>query len=250
MERLKGKRAIITGAAGGQGRVACRRFAEEGAKVLATDLSPDSAREVEALAPGAITYLAADVTQPDGIRAIVDRARSLFGGTVDVLYNNHGVILGKPFLETTPEEWDRVHDVDLKSVYFLSQRAAPAMPPGSSIINISSVGGLVAMENMTAYSAAKGGVAMLTRGMALDLSSRGIRVNAIAPGAIDTPMPRNFLKDLPNKEHIWAMLEERHMMKRFGQPHEVVAMAVFLASDESSFMTGSVVTVDGGWSAF
>ncbi len=250
MDRLKGKKTIITGAAGGQGRVACRRFAEEGARVLAVDLSADCAKEIEALAAGSITYLAADVTQSNGIRSIIDRATSLFGGSIDVLYNNHGVILGKPFLETTPEEWDRVHDVDLKSVYFLSQRAVPAMRPGSSIINVSSVGGLVAMENMTAYSAAKGGVAMLTKAMALDLSPRGIRVNAIAPGAIDTPMPRNFLKDLPDKERIWAMIEERHMMKRFGQPHEVVAMAVFLASDESSFMTGSVVTVDGGWSAF
>jgi 2-keto-3-deoxy-L-fuconate dehydrogenase len=242
MNRLKGKHTIITGAAGGQGRVACRMFAEEGARILASDLSPGAAKE--------ITYVAADVTKPDGIRTIIDGARNAFGGRIDVLYNNHGVILGKPFLETTPEEWDRVHDVDLKSVYFLSQRAVPAMGAGSSIINISSVGGLVAMQNMSAYSAAKGGVAMLTKGMALDLSPRKIRVNAIAPGAIDTPMPRSFLKDLPDKEGIWAAIEERHMMKRFGQPHEVVALAVFLASDESSFMTGSVVTLDGGWTAF
>jgi len=250
MERLKGKKVIITGAAGGQGRAACKRFAEEGARILATDLAPDSARDIEAIAPGAISHLAADVTKPDGIRSIVDRALTLFGESVDVLYNNHGVIVGKHFLETTLEEWDRVHDVDLKSVFFLSQRVAPHMRPGSSIINISSVGGLVAMENMSAYAAAKGGLAMLTKAMALDLSPRGIRVNAIAPGAIDTPMPREFIKDLPDKERLWALMEERHMMKRFGQPHEVVAMAVFLASDESSFMTGSVVTVDGGWTAF
>jgi len=250
MDRLKDKRVIITGAAGGQGRVACRMFAAEGAKILASDIGADVANDIESISPGAITYLTADVTTPDGIRSIVDTALKALGGRIDVLYNNHGVILGKPFLETTPEEWDRVHDVDLKSVYFLSQRAVPAMPGGSSIINISSVGGLVAMQNMSAYSAAKGGVAMLTKGMALDLSSRGIRVNAIAPGAIDTPMPHNFVKDLPDKEGIWAAIEERHMMKRFGQPHEVVALAVFLASDESSFMTGSVVTLDGGWSAF
>jgi NAD(P)-dependent dehydrogenase (short-subunit alcohol dehydrogenase family) len=250
MARLKGKKVIITGAAGGQGRVACRKFCEEGARILASDLDSEPAKEIEAIGQGSITYLAADVTKPDGIRSIVDRATSLFGGSIDVLYNNHGIILGRPFLETTPEEWDQIHTVDLKSVYFLSQRAVPAMPPGSSIFNISSVGGLLAMESMTAYSAAKGGLAMLTKGMALELNARGIRVNAIAPGAIDTPMPRNFLKDLPDKERIWSLLEERHMMKRFGQPHEVVAMAVFLASDESSFMTGTVVTVDGGWSAF
>src|SRR5262249_16612522 len=241
MNRLKGKNTIITGAAGGQGRVACRMFAEEGARIRARDLSPGVAKEIEALAPGAISYVGADVTKADGIRTIIDGALKALGGRIDVLYNNHGVILGKPFLETTPEEWDRVHNVDLKSVYFLSQRAVPAMPAGSSIINISSVGGLVAMQNMSAYSAAKGGVAMLTRGIALDLSSRKTRDTALARGAIDTPMPHNFLKDLPDKEGIWNAIEERHMMRRFGQPHEVVTMAIFLASDESSFMTGSVV---------
>ncbi len=250
MDRLKGKRAIITGAAGGQGRAACRMFAAEGARVLAADLDAGVKGEIEALAPGAITYIAADVASMDGINRIAEAARTAFGGRIDVLYNNHGVILGKPFMETTPEEWDRIHNVDLKSVYFLSQRVVPAMGQGASIINISSIGGLVALENMTAYGAAKGGLAMLTRGMALDLSPRGIRVNAICPGVIDTPMPRNFVRDLPDRERIMSALAARHMMRRLGEPHEVVALAVFLASDESSFMTGSVVTVDGGWTAF
>ncbi len=250
MDRLKGKHVVITGAAGGMGLVACRRFAEEGARIFATDLRPGAAQEVQAIAPDAITYAAADVTGQDGIRAIVDGACAALDGRIDVLYNNHGVILGKPFLETTPEDWDRVHDVDLKSVFFLSQRAVPAMPRGAAIINVSSVGGLVAMSNMTAYGAAKGGVAMLTKAMALDLTERGIRVNAIAPGAIDTPMPHDFLKDSPDKPGVWDAIAARHMMGRFGQAEEVVALAVFLASDEASFMTGSVVTVDGGFSAF
>jgi NAD(P)-dependent dehydrogenase (short-subunit alcohol dehydrogenase family) len=250
MNRLSNKTAIITGAAGGQGKVACRMFAEEGARVLASDLGPDAKREIEALAPGSISYVAADVTTAEGIVRIVDAARTEFKGRIDVLYNNHGVIVGKPFLETTPEEWDRVHNVDLKSVFFLSQRVVPAMGKGASIINISSIGGLVALENMSAYSAAKGGLAMLTRAMALDLSTRGIRVNAICPGVIDTPMPRNFVRDLPDKESILHAMAERHMMRRFGEPREVVALAIFLACDESSFMTGSVLNVDGGWTAF
>jgi NAD(P)-dependent dehydrogenase (short-subunit alcohol dehydrogenase family) len=103
---------------------------------------------------------------------------------------------------------------------------------------------------MTAYGAAKGGVAMLTKAMALDLTEHGIRVNAIAPGAIDTPMPHDFLKHSPDKQGVWDAIAARHMMGRFGQADEVVALAVFLASDEASFMTGSVVTVDGGFSAF
>lgn len=250
MKRLDGKRILITGATGGMGRVACERFAAEGARILATDLAADAGPAIEALAPGAIAYVAADVTRSEDRRALIDAAIRQFDGRIDVLYNNHGVILGKPFLETTEAEWDRVHDVDLKSVFFLSQAAVPAMPQGGSIINLSSVGGLIASPNMSAYGAAKGGLAMLTKAMALDLSMRGIRVNAIAPGAVDTPMPHSFLKDLPEKQALWAALEERHMMKRFGRPEEIVALGVFLASDEASFMTGGVVTIDGGWTAF
>ena len=249
MARLAGKNAIITGAAGGQGRVACRIFAEEGARVFATDLDPAHARDIEALAPGKITYLAADVSTPGGMTAVVDGAIKLFK-RIDVLYNNHGAILGKPFMETTPEEWDRVHNIDLKSVFFLSQRVVPAMPNGASIVNISSIGGLVALENMSAYGAAKGGLAMLTRCMALDLSPRGIRVNAICPGVVDTQMPRNFVQNLPGKDQIIKALEDRHMMKRFGRAEEVVSLGLYLASDESSFMTGSVIAADGGWTAF
>jgi NAD(P)-dependent dehydrogenase (short-subunit alcohol dehydrogenase family) len=249
MARLAGKNVIITGAAGGQGRAACRTFAAEGAQVFATDMDPASGRDLEALHPGRITYLAADLSAQDGIARVIDGAVKHFR-RIDVLYNNHGIILGKPFMETTPEEWDRIHNVDLKSVYFLAQHAVPAMPQGASIINISSIGGLVALENMSAYGAAKGGLAMLTRCMALDLSSKGIRVNAICPGVVDTQMPRNFVANLPEKDQIVKALEERHMMKRFGQPQEVVGLALYLASDESSFMTGSVIALDGGWTAF
>ena len=252
MDRLKGKRVIITGATGGMGRVACSRFAKEGARILATDLSTTAASEIEALGPGQIRYVGADVIEKKGIDAIVSSAIEWFGGSIDVLYNNHGAMLGKPFLETTPEEWDFIQNVDLKSVYFLSQRAVPAMPKGSSIINISSVGGLTAVASMSAYAAAKGGLIMLTRAMAVDLNENGIRVNAIAPGAVDTPMPQKFLNDLPPAERHAARtsMEGRHIMKRFAEPHEIVNLAVFLASDEASFMTGSVVTVDGGWTAF
>lgn len=249
MARLAGKNVVITGAAGGQGRVACRAFAEEGAHVFATDIDPSAGRDIERLLPGRITYAAGDLSTPEGIAEVIDGVVKVFN-RIDVLYNNHGIILGKPFLETTPEEWDKIHNVDLKSVYFLTQRAVAAMPNGASIINISSIGGLVALENMSAYGAAKGGLAMLTRCMALDLSSKGIRVNAICPGVVDTQMPRNFVANLPNKEEIISALHQRHMMKRFGRPDEVVSLALYLASDESSFMTGSVIAVDGGWTAF
>jgi NAD(P)-dependent dehydrogenase (short-subunit alcohol dehydrogenase family) len=249
MARLAGKNVVISGAAGGQGRVACRTFAEEGARIFATDLDPSAGPDIERLLADRITYAAADLSTPDGIAKVIEGAIKLFN-RIDVLYNNHGIILGKPFLDTTPEEWDKIHNVDLKSVYFLTQRAVAAMPAGASIINISSIGGLVALENMSAYGAAKGGLAMLTRCMALDLSSKGIRVNAICPGVVDTQMPRNFVANLPNKEEVISALHQRHMMKRFGRPDEVVSLALYLASDESSFMTGSVIALDGGWTAF
>lgn len=160
MGRLSGKNIVITGAAGGQGEVASRRFCDEGATVLGTDIDEAAGRKLEERlrADGlAFSFLAADVATGTGVTAIAEGARSTLGSRVDVLYNNHGIILGKPLLETTEEEWDRIHDVDLKSVFLLTKAIVPLMPEGSSIINVSSAGGLVALPSMTAYGAAKGG---------------------------------------------------------------------------------------------
>ena len=247
MGRLDGKIAIITGAAGGIGRAAVERFAAEGATVVACDRVED---------PGDLAlgesgfYRRADVTREGEVADLVGEAVNHFG-RIDVLYNNHGIMVGKPFLETTMEEFDHVIDGNLRSVFLLSLYVAREMSAAKrgSIVNVSSVGGIVGFPGMAAYGAAKGGVVQLTRSMATDLAPHGIRVNAICPGVIDTPMPRRYLENVEDKAAAWKAMEEMHLMKRLGQPREVVATALFLASDEASFLTGAVIPVDGGLTA-
>ncbi|MCD2194898.1 SDR family oxidoreductase [Actinomycetospora endophytica] len=250
MTRLQDKNVVITGAAGGQGAAACRAFLAEGANVLGTDLDEAAltALTKELDTDGRFTAVAADASTGTGTAQIATAARERFD-RVDALYNNHGIILGKPLLDTTEEEWDRVHDVDLKSVFLLTKQIAPLMQShGGSIINVSSVGGLVAFGNMAAYGAAKGGLAMFSKVAAVDLAPWNIRVNAICPGVIDTQMPRNFVSGLADRDEIWRGFEQGHLTGRLGRADEIVGLAVYLASDESTFMTGSVITIDGGWS--
>lgn len=253
MGRLDGKVAVITGADGGQGRVAVGVFTSEGAKVVASDLQPPS-QELEALLEKheSVSYVAGDVTQEDVAREVVQTAVSRHG-RLDVLYNNHGVMVGKPFLETTMDDFDRVIDGNLRSVFMLSLFAAKEMSKNrsGSIIHVSSVGGIVGFPGMAAYGASKGGVAQLARSMATDLADYNIRVNAVCPGVIDTPMPRRYIADAGVEDEAAAIadMEGMHLLKRLGTPEEVVWLAVYLASDESTFTTGTVIPVDGGLTA-
>jgi len=249
MGRLEGKFAVISGAAGGIGREACRRFCEEGASVVGVDISEDG-RELERELRGegaGFEFRGADVSSPEDVAALAVHVRERFGG-LDVLFNNAGIILGKPLLQTTEEEWDRLHDANLKSVYLMTKALVPLMRGRSgSVINTSSAGGLVAFENLSAYGAAKAGVAMFSKCAAVDLAP-DVRVNAICPGVIDTPMPRSFISALPDREAVWRGFEEGHLLGRVGRPDEVVSLALWLASDEASFMTGAALPIDGGWS--
>ncbi len=250
MPRLAGKRAVITGATGGMGTVASRRFCEEGAAVIGADLDAERGQKLqEELQADGHDYVfkQTDVTSQEAVQELADLSSSRWD-SVDVLYNNAGIILGKPLLETTVEDWDRLHNVNLKSMFLTTVAFGPQMTKGSgSIINVSSVGGAVAFRAMSAYSAAKAGVIGFSKGAAADLAP-DVRVNALLPGVIDTPMPRNFIKDLPDKEQIWQGFQDGHLIGRVGQPEEIVAAALFLASEESSFITGSAMLVDGGWS--
>ncbi|MEM7540816.1 MAG: SDR family oxidoreductase [Pseudomonadota bacterium] len=252
MGRLQDKVCILTGGAGGQGLAAVEMFTREGAKVVASDMK-DAEAEVLAKStdPEAAIYVQADVTADEQLDALVSAAVEKYG-RIDVLYNNHGAMVGSPFLETTPEEIDLVLNVNVRASILLSQKVARQMVSqgdGGSIIHNSSVGGLVGFPDMAAYGASKAGVAQLARSMANDLKQYNIRVNAIAPGGIDTPMPHRYLEKFDNKEEIWAAMEQAHLTGRLGRPEEVVWLAIFLASDEASFMNGAVVTVDGGYSA-
>ncbi|MDL5156115.1 SDR family NAD(P)-dependent oxidoreductase [Actinomycetospora termitidis] len=250
MTRLSGKNIVITGAAGGQGQAACHAFLAEGANVLGVDIDGESLATLEEKIEDRDRFstIVADASRGEDADRVAAAARDRLG-RVDALYNNHGIILGKPLMETTEEEWDRIHDIDLKSVFLLTKAVVPLMQDqGGSIINVSSVGGLVAFANMAAYGAAKGGLAMFSKVAAVDLAPWKIRVNAICPGVIDTQMPRNFISDLPDRDEIWRGFEQGHLTGRLGRADEIVGLAVYLASDESTFMTGAVIPIDGGWS--
>jgi NAD(P)-dependent dehydrogenase (short-subunit alcohol dehydrogenase family) len=253
MSRLDGKAVIITGAARGQGEVAAEIFAKEGAKLLLSDILPEGERVAARLASQGkpAVFVQADVSQEADANRLAEKCLSQYG-RIDVLYNNAGIILGKPFHETTLEEWERILKVDLTGPFLMSKAAVQSMikQQSGSIINVSSVGGIVGYPAMAAYGAAKGGLVNLTRCMAVDLAPYNIRVNAICPGAIDTPMPRKYLENMPDKEGIWKQLGNMHLMKRFGTSQEVVYLALYLASDEASFMTGAIIPVDGGLSAY
>lgn len=253
MARLANKVALITGALGGQGQVAVRRFVEEGARVLASDLAPQPNGEVAALTaarPGEVVYVGGDVRNEQVLDTLVRTAVERFGG-IDILFNNHGMMVGKPFLETTLEELDGLLAVNLRAPFLLSQKVAREMVKrgGGSIIHNSSVGGIVGFPTMAAYGASKGGLAQLARSMATDLAPHGVRVNAICPGVVNTDMPRRYLKDVEDKEGAFRQMAAMHLMNRLAEPGEIVALALFLASDEASYMTGGVIPIDGGLTA-
>ncbi len=255
MNRLKNKVALISGALGGQGQVAVAKFIEEGAQVFATDLAPSPHGEVAALLGSSsdkLAYLGGDLCDSELLDQLVNTAITKFGH-IDVLFSNHGVMVGKPFLDTTIEELDRVLAINLRAPFLLSQLVAKQMVQqgnGGSIVHNSSVGGIVGFPTMAAYGASKAGLAQLARSMATDLAEYGIRVNAICPGVVDTPMPERYVEGLGvDKQTVFQEMEQMHLMKRLGRPEEIVNLALFLASDESSFMTGSVIPIDGGLTA-
>lgn len=250
MGRLSDKVSIITGALGGIGQIAVARFIAEGAKVVASDLAAKPHGLVAGLmdlTDSKLIYVAADITNDHQVEHITDTAEQAFGH-IDVLFNNHGTMVGKPFLETEMAQFDLLVATNLRSCFFLSLLTARKMAKsgGGSIIHNASVGGLIGFPGMAAYGAAKGGLVQLARSMATDLATHSIRVNAICPGVIDTQQPRQYLEDVEDVDAAWKGLEALHLLNRAGQPKEVVNLALFLASDEASFMTGAVIPVDGG----
>jgi NAD(P)-dependent dehydrogenase (short-subunit alcohol dehydrogenase family) len=255
-KRFEGKVALVTGAAGGIGSATALRLAREGAALSLSDLDGHGLEAVAhaCRAEGAdVLALAGDVAELPFLAELAGQAGARFD-RLDALVNVAGFIAGGPLAEHSAETWRRVQDVNVFSQAFLVQQALPALrrSQAASIVNVASIAGILAFGQMPAYSASKGAVVALTRTMALDLGAEGMRVNAVAPGSIETAMPKAFLADLP--EETWPEVEAtffaRQVFKRYGQPEEVAAVICFLASDDASFVTGTVIPVDGGWSAW
>jgi NAD(P)-dependent dehydrogenase (short-subunit alcohol dehydrogenase family) len=240
--RLEGKVCVITGANGGIGAVTAALFAREGATVVGVDLAEDS--------PGDLA-VACDVTDEDAVRELYARVRSQYGH-VDVLFNNAGISPNDDVsvLETSVEAWQRVQDVNLKSVFLCCKHGIPHLldnERGGSVINTASfVAVMGAATSQISYTASKGGVLALSRELGVEFARRGVRVNALCPGPVDTPLLRELFAKDPER----AARRLVHVpMGRFGRAEEIAAGALFLASDESSFVTASTFLVDGGLSA-
>jgi NAD(P)-dependent dehydrogenase (short-subunit alcohol dehydrogenase family) len=250
MARLDGKVALITGAAGGMGRVAAERFAAEGARVVALDLAePADTVEAIAAAGGEALGIACDVTDGEAIAAAVARTEAAFGG-LTVLYNNAGVSLPDDdgAVDTPEKTWDTTMDVNVKGVWLCCRAGIPAMlrSGGGSIINVASfVAHLGAATPQLAYTTSKGAVLAMTREIAVIHARQGIRANALCPGPVLTPLLAKYMADDAARRRRLVHIP----MGRFGEADEMVNGALFLASDESSFMTGQSLILDGGITA-
>jgi NAD(P)-dependent dehydrogenase (short-subunit alcohol dehydrogenase family) len=245
--RLEGKVAVITGGASGIGRETAKRFAEEGARVCVADLADEPGKETAAEIDG--LYIHADVTNPDDVQGMYREASELFGG-LDVLFNNAGISPpdDDSILETELEAWQRVQDVNLKSVYLCCKYGIPYLLErgGGSVINTASfVAVMGAAASQISYTASKGGVLAMSRELGVQFARQGVRVNALCPGPVNTPLLQElFAKDPEKAERRLVHLP----MGRFAEATEIANGALFLASDESSYVTASTFLVDGGLS--
>ena len=249
MGRLDGKVALISGGARGQGATEARMFCAEGARVLFGDILDEEGAALERDLHAAgfdASYVHLDVTKEDDWLAAVTRLRQRHG-KLNVLINNAGILIRKTIEETTVEDWDRIMAVNVRGVFLGTRAAIPAMrrAGGGSIVNISSVAGLVATKDSAAYAATKGAVRLFTKTVAIDHIKDGIRCNSVHPGPITTDMIREMVAD----EAVWSDRLTRLPMGRAGSPEEIAYGVLFLASDESSYMTGSELVMDGGTTA-
>ncbi len=235
-QRLQGMVAVVTGGASGIGAASATRLGAEGATVVTVDVADGADRRLDVRDEEAIAGLFADV--------VAQYSR------VDIVVNAAGVAGGGPVHILDETEWDRVVDINLKGTFLVAKHAAIAMLPlkSGSIINIASIEGLEGTEGGSSYNASKGGVVMLTKSIAIDYGRRGIRVNCVCPGAIDTPMLRSII-DPDGMASYTERMREEHLLGRFGQASEVAAAVAFLASADASFITGHALVVDGGFTA-
>jgi NAD(P)-dependent dehydrogenase (short-subunit alcohol dehydrogenase family) len=247
---LKEKVAIVTGAGSGIGKATAEYFAQQGAKVVAADWNaPAGESTVESIVRGGGEgiFCQTDVSKAAQVEGMVATAVDRFG-RLDILVNNAAIQILSKLVETTEEDWDRTHSVNLKGVFLGCKYAIPAMRKGGggAIVNIASVLGIVADPDLAAYCAAKGGVISLTRVAALTYGVEGIRVNCICPGDVETPLVEDYFNKDPDPAKLRREICSKYALRRIAAPKEVAKVAAFLASDQSSFTTGSALVMDGG----
>jgi len=249
-DRLAGKVCIVTGAGSGIGRASAIRFAEEGARVTAVDIDRDAVEATVQSIGTAAVAVQADVSVAAQVKAYTDATVQRWGG-LHVVFNNAGVNLPGVFHEATDEVIDRTLNVNVKGCIYGCRYAIPYMLAGGggSLINTTSVNGIVAEPFLTIYATSKGAIVMLSKGIALDYAKQGIRCNALAPGWVDTPINYAHAEMLGGLKEVYATIDSFQPIGRPGEPREIANVALFLASDESSFVTGSVIVADGGMTA-
>jgi len=248
--RLAGKVALITGSGSGIGRASALRFAQEGARVVVLDWNPQGGRETESMVRargGEAIFVQADVSRDEDVRRAIDATIAAYGA-LHILYNNAGIQVFGTLPNTSEADWYKVMDVNLKGMYLACKYAIPHMiaQGGGSIICTSSALGLVGDPDLPAYGATKGGILAMVKSMAQAHGRQGIRVNAICPGDVETPILAEFFDYQPDPAEARRQVAKEYALGRIAQPEEVANVALFLASDESSFVTGTYIVVDGG----
>jgi dihydroanticapsin dehydrogenase len=251
--RVENRIAIVTGAGSGIGQASAIRLAEEGASVICADINGEAVNAtVKQIIDSGFQAegRSIDISDSQACTDLVNATAAKFG-SVDILVNNAGVNLPGVFHEVTNETIDRTLNVNVKGAMYLTRAALPHMLKNQrgSIVNMSSVNGLVSEPYLSVYSASKGAIVMFTRGIALDYAKTGIRCNAICPGWVDTPINHAHAKMLGGLDHVYKTIDSFQPIGRPGTSREIANVVLFLASDESSFMTGSIVSADGGMTA-
>jgi NAD(P)-dependent dehydrogenase (short-subunit alcohol dehydrogenase family) len=248
--RLEGKACVVTGAGSGIGRATAHKLAEEGGRVVCVDIAADAVEAAAQEIGGGTIAVAADVSSRADATGFVERCVEAFG-TIDVLVNNAGVNLPGVFHEVPDETIERTLGVNVRGPIYACQAAIPHMlaKGGGAIVNVSSVNGVVAEPFLTVYATSKGAVVMLSRGIALDYAKQGIRCNAVLPGWVDTPINYAHAEMLGGLQQVYDTIDSFQPIGRPGEPSEIANVIAFLASDEASFVTGSVVLADGGMTA-
>lgn len=243
--RLAGQTAVITGGASGIGRGIAEAFVSEGADTIIADINKTQAEDiVSELGPENADAIQVDVSESESVQAMADTVSERYD-SVDILVNNAGInrVEGS-VVDASEEDWDEVIDINLKGVFLTSKYVIPLMPEGSAVVNMGSISSKRALEGNVAYVASKGGVKQLTKAMALDHVGDDIRVNCVCPGFIETPLSAERLDEGADEDLQYPMARE---LDRIGQPEDVAHAVVYFASDESSYVTGATLSVDGGW---